>query len=370
MFTRILKLTIVLVFAVSGLLLMDYLVPYLSEMIPNDMFKNGPFGFALATVIADALGFCLFGAIGYAVSNFIIAYTMRFTEVMAAVLAKVPTSNILVVAMGATIGLIVANLIGSPFSHLPIIGMYIPLILSLILAIVGAKVALIKHTDITSFFNRIWSLRTSREASKEAEADNVCSNHKILDTSVIIDGRIADILKTGFLEGVLFIPGFVLEELQKIADSSDTLKRKRGRRGLDVVKAMQDGLSKQVEIINTDYDDITEVDAKLVRLAKEIGGLVITNDFNLNKVAEIQGVGVLNINDLANAVKPVVLPGEDMLVFLAKEGKESGQAVAYLDDGTMIVVEGGKKYIGESVSVVVTSVLQTSAGRMIFARMK
>ena len=169
---------------------------------------------------------------------------------------------------------------------------------------------------------------------------------------------------------MLFIPGFVLEELQKIADSSDTLKRKRGRRGLDFVKAMQDGLSKQVEIINTDYDDITEVDAKLVRLAKEIGGLVITNDFNLNKVAEIQGVGVLNINDLANAVKPVVLPGEDMLVFLAKEGKESGQAVAYLDDGTMIVVEGGKKYIGESVSVVVTSVLQTSAGRMIFARMK
>ena len=148
------------------------------------------------------------------------------------------------------------------------------------------------------------------------------------------------------------------------------MKRKRGRRGLDVVKAMQDGLSQQVEIINTDYDDITEVDAKLVRLAKEIGSQVITNDFNLNKVAEIQGVGVLNINDLANAVKPVVLPGEDMLLFLAKEGKESGQAVAYLDDGTMIVVEGGKKYIGESVSVVVTSVLQTSAGRMIFARMK
>ncbi len=370
MLTRILKLTIVLVFAISGLILMDYLVPYLSEIFPNEKINNGPFGFALATIIVGAFGFILFGGIGYAASNMLIRQTLRFTEVVAAVLAKVPTSNILVVAMGATIGLIVANLIGSPFSHLPIIGLYIPLILSLVLAIVGAKVALIKHTDITSFFNRIWSLRNFKEVSKGAETDSVCSNHKILDTSVIIDGRIADILRTGFLEGRLIIPGFVLEELQKIADSSDTLKRKRGRRGLDVVKAMQDDLLQQVEIVNTDYDDITEVDAKLVRLAKQIGGLVITNDFNLNKVAEIQGVGVLNINDLANAVKPVVLPGEDMLVFLAKEGKENGQAVAYLDDGTMIVVESGKKHIGESVNVVVTSVLQTSAGRMIFARMK
>lgn len=370
MLTRILKLTIVVVFAISGLIVVGYLAPYFFEILPNEMVNNGPFGFAVATFIADAFGVCLFGALGYASSNLIIAQTMRFTEVMATVLAKVPTSNILVVAMGVTIGLIVANLIGGPFSHLPVIGLYIPLILSLVLAIVGAKVALIKHTDIMSFFNRIWALRSLKEASKGTETESVCSNHKILDTSVIIDGRIADILKTGFLEGRLIIPGFVLEELQKIADSSDNLKRKRGRRGLDVVKEIQGDVSQRVEIDYTDYEEMTEVDAKLVKLAKKIGGVVITNDFNLNKVAEIQGVSVLNINDLANAVKPVVLPGEDMLVFLAKEGKENGQALAYLDDGTMIVVEGGKKYIGESVSIVVTSVLQTSAGRMIFARMK
>jgi uncharacterized protein YacL len=168
----------------------------------------------------------------------------------------------------------------------------------------------------------------------------------------------------------LIIPNFFLYELQKIAYSSDSLKRKRGRRGLDVVKEIQNDSSSRVHIEEKDFDDMTEVDAKLVKLAKLIGGIVITNDFNLNKVAGIQGVGVLNINDLANAVKPVVLPGEEMLVFLAKEGKENGQAVAYLDDGTMIVVEGGKRYIGESVGVIVTSVLQTSAGRMIFARLK
>ena len=370
MLTKILKLTIVLVFAITGVILEDYLFPYLSEILPSDIAVRGPFGFAVANVFSGVLGAVLFGAVGYAASNTIIRHTMGFTEVVAVVLAKLPTSNILVVATGATIGLVVANLIGGPFSHLPIIGIYIPLILSLVLAIVGAKVALIKHTDITSFFNRIWSLRAFKEANKEEEKEYVCSNHKILDTSVIIDGRIADILKTGFLEGDLIIPNFVLEELQKIADSSDSLKRKRGRRGLDVVKEIQNDSSSRVHIEEKDFDDMTEVDAKLVKLAKLIGGIVITNDFNLNKVAGIQGVGVLNINDLANAVKPVVLPGEEMLVFLAKEGKENGQAVAYLDDGTMIVVEGGKRYIGESVGVIVTSVLQTSAGRMIFARLK
>ncbi|HIU63826.1 MAG TPA: PIN/TRAM domain-containing protein [Candidatus Avacidaminococcus intestinavium] len=370
MLVKILKFTIIIIFALSGLLLLDYFVPYLAEIMPEEMLKNKPFGFALTTIIAGVVSFIVFGIIGFLLANPIIKRVMRFTEFVTAILSKVPTSNILIVAMGVTIGLIVANLIGEPFSHLPVIGMYIPLILSLVLAIVGAKVALLKHTDITSFFNRIWTLKPFREPNKPNENEIVYSNHKILDTSVIIDGRIVDILKTGFLEGKLIIAGFVLEELQKIADSSDTLKRKRGRRGLDIVKEIQEDTYKRVEISYVDFDDQTEVDAKLVKLAKDTNGIILTNDFNLNKVAEIQGVKVLNINDLANAVKPVVLPGEEMLVFLAKEGKENGQAVAYLDDGTMIVVEGGKKHIDSSVSVVVTSVLQTSAGRMIFARIK
>jgi uncharacterized protein YacL len=195
-------------------------------------------------------------------------------------------------------------------------------------------------------------------------------DHKILDTSVIIDGRIADICKTGFMEGTLVIPEFVLEELQHIADSSDLLKRNRGRRGLDILNKIQKELDVKVLIYEGDFDDINEVDSKLVRLAKMLQGKVVTNDFNLNKVCELQGVTVLNINDLANSVKPVVLPGEEIPVHVIKDGKEFGQGVAYLDDGTMIVVEGGRDYIGSTIEVLVTSVLQTSAGRMIFAKPK
>ncbi len=177
-------------------------------------------------------------------------------------------------------------------------------------------------------------------------------------------------MQNRFLEGTLVIPGFVLEELQHIADSSDLLKRNRGRRGLDILNKIQKELPIAVEIYEGDFDDISEVDSKLVKLAKLLSGMVVTNDFNLNKVCELQGVAVLNINDLANAVKPVVLPGEELTIQVIKDGKEQHQGVAYLDDGTMIVVEGGRDYIGKNIEVVVTSVLQTSAGRMIFAKPK
>lgn len=195
-------------------------------------------------------------------------------------------------------------------------------------------------------------------------------NPKVLDTSVIIDGRIFDICQTGFVEGPLVIPTFVLEELRHIADSSDGLKRNRGRRGLDILNKIQKELNIEVEIWEKDFPNIAEVDSKLLKLAQILNGKVITNDFNLNKVAEFQGVPVLNINELANAVKPVVLPGEEMKIQVMKDGKESGQGIAYLDDGTMIVVEGGRRYIGENIVVIVTSVLQTAAGRMIFAKNK
>ena len=207
--------------------------------------------------------------------------------------------------------------------------------------------------------------------AKEKDAGGKKYHHaKILDTSVIIDGRIADICEAGFVEGPMVVPQFVLKELQQIADSSDSLKRNRGRRGLDVLQRIQQNQDLDINIIETDFPRVKEVDTKLVLLGKEICGMVMTNDFNLNKVAELQGVRVLNINELANAVKPVVLPGEDMSVFVIKEGKEHNQGVGYLDDGTMVVVDHAKHRIGEQIPVSVTSVLQTTAGRMIFTKIR
>jgi len=196
------------------------------------------------------------------------------------------------------------------------------------------------------------------------------TNAKLLDTSVIIDGRVSDLCETGFLEGPFLVPHFILNELQHIADSSDSLKRARGRRGLDILNKIQKMTDLDVRIIEEDFPHVKEVDAKLVVLAKKVGGRIITNDLNLNKVAELQGVRVLNINELCNALRPVVLPGETIRVFVLKEGKEAGQGVAYLDDGTMIVVDNARRCIGRNVDVIVTSVLQTTAGRMIFTRMK
>lgn len=196
------------------------------------------------------------------------------------------------------------------------------------------------------------------------------SNSKILDTSVIIDGRIADLCETGFLEGTYIIPQFILHELQHIADSSDSLKRARGRRGLDILHRIQKMVDIDVRIVDDDFPSIKDVDSKIVALGKRMSAKVVTNDLNLNKVAELQGVRVLNINQLCNALKPVVLPGETMRVFVLKEGKESGQGIAYLDDGTMIVVDEARKWIGKNIDVVVTSVLQTTAGRMIFTRVR
>jgi len=196
------------------------------------------------------------------------------------------------------------------------------------------------------------------------------SDHRVLDTSVIIDGRIADIADTGFLHGNLIVPRFVLDELQHIADSADSMKRSRGRRGLDVLNRMQRSAGVNIEIMDQDFPKLKGVDAKLVALAKKMNAKIVTNDFNLNKVAELQGIKILNVNELANALKPVVLPGETMTVKIIKEGKESGQGVAYLDDGTMIIVDHAQKHQGANVEVLVTSVLQTTAGRMIFSELK
>jgi uncharacterized protein YacL len=228
---------------------------------------------------------------------------------------------------------------------------------------------------IFGYLGMMWGVKTISEINVQnikALFTNTASeeNLKILDTSAIIDGRIEDISETGFLEGTLIIPQFVLKELQHIADSSDSLKRNRGRRGLDILHKLQKNVDISVQIVEKDFPGIKEVDAKLVELGKFQNAKIITNDFNLNKVAELQGVQVLNVNKLANALKPVVLPGEIMSVYIIKEGKEYGQGVAYLDDGTMVVIDNARNSIGQNVEVSVTSVLQTTAGRMIFGRIK
>ena len=313
--------------------------------------------------VSVALGALLLFTLSFAVSD----YFVKLISWLEEILFKVPVGELLFGTLGLIIGLIVAYFLGFAIERipLPIITEILPVIFSIVLGYLGFRVGFKKRDELLQLF----TLRGNTK-KKTNEVSDIPGSYKLLDTSVIIDGRIADISQTGFIEGVLVVPQFVLTELQHIADSSDTLKRTRGRRGLDILKKLQDERMTKVEITDEDFEDIQEVDLKLVRLAKKMDNdtQIVTNDFNLNKVCELHQVKVLNINDLANAVKPVVIPGEDMQVVVIKEGKEHNQGVAYLDDGTMIVVEGGRGYIGQAITVTVTSVLQTSAGRMIFAK--
>jgi len=278
-------------------------------------------------------------------------------------LRRTPLKTLLGSLIGLFLGMVFASLISNVFfstllNHQDIT---LPIYAGLygICGYVGLRIGLKKGEEIHLSGWKVFSKGLPRG-----------ENAKILDTSVIIDGRISDIVETGFVEGPLLIPQFILSELQHIADSSDSIKRTRGKRGLEVLRHIQKQVDVDVRIVDTDYPSVKEVDAKLIELAKEVHGKIVTNDSNLNKVAELQGINVLNINELANSLKPVVLPGEDMSVKILKEGKEVGQGVAYLDDGTMIVVDNGRRNIGRTVDVTVTSVLQTPAGRMIFARLK
>ena len=272
-------------------------------------------------------------------------------------LIRYPLQEILMYIVGLAIGLGGANLITTAFvaGKNDSFGTLIAGLIYLGLGYFGLYIVHMKKEEIKGWFNKKGS-------------HTLHTPPKLLDTSVIIDGRILDIIKTGFLEGKIIIPSFILDELRHIADSSDKLKRNRGRRGLDILKEIQNIKEVPVEIVTVDYKNIEEVDVKLLKLSEQLQGIVVTNDFNLNKVAQLQKVTVFNINDLANAVKPVILPNEEMVVTIIKEGKEHDQGVAYLNDGTMIVVEDGRKHVGETIPVQVTTVLQTSAGRMIFAK--
>ncbi len=286
-------------------------------------------------------------------------------------LLRIPVGDIVAGVSGLIFGLIIANLIGSALGQLPWVGRFVPAVTAVILGSVGWVVAVKKKQDVVAwvraskvsdFFSR------SDSGATESKGGDSRDVPKVLDSSSIIDGRIADVTKTGFLDGPLVIPSFVLDEVQRIADSSDGVRRSRGRRGLDILNRMQKEMDVVVRVERMDFDEETPVDSRLLEAARRLDGKVVTNDYNLNKVAALQGVPVLNINDLANAVKPMVIPGEEMDIFLLREGKEQGQGVGYLDDGTMVVVDEGISHVGESLTVVVTSVLQTSAGRMIFAR--
>ena len=308
----------------------------------------------------------LFAIIFYAFYPLFMRALSRTVKKTEKEISKIPASSIIAGSLGLIIGLIISYFISNIYSFIPIpfLAVVLSIITYVFFSYLGIRVAVKNFSDLS----KITELFKKSSSKDKVETHEGSVKPKILDTSVIIDGRIADICKTGFLEGTIIIPEFVLEELRHIADSSDSLKRQKGRRGLDILNIIQKEIDMDVEVVSNKYEDIAEVDMKLLRLAKDMDGVVLTNDFNLNKVALIQGVKVLNINELSNAVKPNAIPGETMQVTILKEGKESDQGIAYLDDGTMIVVEGARKKIGVTMNVMVTSVLQTPAGRMIFAK--
>ncbi|OZU87225.1 PIN domain nuclease [Virgibacillus indicus] len=317
--------------------------------------------------LGTLIGAIIFFILSYWLADYIVGFLRWIEEA----LIKIPAMDLLFGSIGLIVGLVIAYFINMPLQdiNIEIVSQVLPLFIMILLGYFGFQVAFRRKDEIANLMSKNKKDRDKRKGSGE-ESETQQPKAKILDTSVIIDGRVADICQTNFLEGTLVIPQFVLGELQHIADSSDALKRNRGRRGLDVLNRIQKELPVKVEIYEGDFEEIHEVDSKLIKLAKVIDGIVVTNDFNLNKVCDLQGVPVLNINDLANAVKPVVLPGEELVVQVIKDGKEHNQGIAYLDDGTMIVVEEGRDYIGKTIEVLITSVLQTSAGRMIFAKPK
>ena len=317
--------------------------------------EQSPLGGMLSTLLAALLGF--------AISPYL---TTRPFGWLKGVIGQVPAADLLASIVGVLLGLIVAAPLALPMSLLPDVwGEVLPLAVSVVLACFGVTLMLQRGRDL---WQVVAPFRLGLGIGTPPAAP--MSNQVLVDTSAIIDGRIADISQTGFVNGALVIPRFILDELRHIADSPDALRRNRGRRGLDMLKKLQKESDVPIQITEADAEDIQEVDGKLIKLAKTLRCPIVTTDFNLNRVAELQGVRVLNINELANAVKTVVLPGEEMAIKIIQEGKEVGQGVGFLDDGTMVVVEGGRRYINNHLDIIVTRVLQTVAGRMIFAHPK
>jgi len=311
--------------------------------------------------------------IGYLLAPLFIRGIARIGQIFERSLQSFTWQDLFVAILGLIVGLIVANLLAMPLSAIPNLGFYLAILLNIILGYIGLILFLKRKDEIVSMWSSFEVFRDKFHLKgKRTREEGMHDNIKILDTSALIDGRILDIAKVGFIEGILCIPGFVLLELQAIADSTDPLRRAKGRRGMEVVEDLQKLPAVKIEILEQSLKElkVDTVDEGLIELAKKLKAKIITTDYNLNKIASIQGLSVLNVNDLANALKPVMIPGETLEVDVIKEGKEPNQGVAYLTDGTMLVVEDGEKYIGKRVEVVITSLLQTSAGRMIFGRVK
>ena len=373
MIYRILRYVIAILVGTAAYVGMDSLAPIIDPYLVSQFESFGDMSLTIARISVLILGTLIGVIIGYLISSFILKQGLVIAKRLERILTHIPNQELIAGTIGLLFGLIIANLIGVAFNQVPIIGPYIPIILSAIFGYSGLKIMARKGPEMYNNYVQQWSGDGNKKTSRfkmfsTHKSDKTTSTPKLLDTSVIIDGRIKELCNTGFIEGPLMVPLFVLNELQIISDSADSTKRNRGRRGLDILKEMQDANKVAIEVVEDDYDDLTEVDSKLMRLALDKQWKLMTNDFNLNKVARVQGIEVLNLNELANVLKPALIAGEWIRVQIMKEGKEVHQGVAYLDDGTMIVVEDGKPYVGQTVEVMVTSILQTSAGRMIFAR--
>jgi uncharacterized protein YacL len=336
-------------------------------------FFGGYWGFwfgstnAPAQTIPYTLGIGLVGALfGLIATPYFTTFPMRWIRRL---LVRISAENLLAGLAGLVAGLLVAALLTFPLSMLPDpLGNILPFVAVLLFGYFGVALFVMRQSDLMNVIGNVTNRGGESVSAPSSTSWGQGSRTILLDTSVIIDGRVADIAKTGFLPGTLLIPRFVLNELQYIADSADSLRRQRGRRGMEVLAEIQKVSAVSVRISDIDVEGVREVDDKLVILARQLKCPILTNDYNLNRVAELQGVIILNINELANAVKSVVLPGETMGIAIIQEGKEMNQGVGYMDDGTMVVVEGGNKHIGQTKAVTVTKVLQTAAGRMIFAK--
>jgi len=312
----------------------------------------------------------IIGLIGALLGVIITPYiTTRPVRALRSTLSHLSVQTLFSAFIGLICGLIIAALLAFPISRLPSpLGDILPFIGVVIFGYLGVTVFVTRQNDFFVFFSNLFNRGGHASAAREEKAEKSDARTILLDTSVIIDGRIADIARTGFLPGGLLIPRFVLAELQYIADSPDSLRRQRGRRGMEVLSQLQKEPNIPVRISDIDVEGVREVDDKLIILARQMRCPILTNDYNLNRIAELQGVTVLNVNELANAVKSVLLPGESLNIRIIQEGKEVGQGVGYMDDGTMVVIENGRDYIGREIVVNVTKVLQTAAGRMIFGK--
>ncbi|MBC8330514.1 MAG: PIN domain nuclease [Anaerolineae bacterium] len=340
---------------IIGMIVLGFFAAYTANSFGGGIFPEPR---VLYVVIISLLG----ALIGLVLTPYL---TTRPVRALRALLARIDAQTLAASLIGLIVGLIIAALLAFPLSLLPPpFGEVLPFIGVMLVSYFGVAVFVMRQNDIFSVFRD----RLPRRRSGEEGEEDTAGRKILVDTSVIIDGRIADIARTGFLSGTLLIPRFVLNELQYIADSADSLRRQRGRRGMEILSHLQDDATMPVQISDIDVEGTREVDDKLVILARQLKCPVLTNDYNLNRVAELQGVLILNVNELANAVKAVLLPGESLVVDIIQEGKEVGQGVGYLDDGTMVVVEDGSGHLHKETYVTVTKVLQTAAGRMIFAR--